>query len=223
MLAQIGTHVYRAHATSGRHRIRHRPHARPESLVREGATLTIPAPAAATAATEAPETAEPAETAEPTDPAPAEEAPPATTTLPPAPTTTVAPGPGGPLLTPLFARWSTAYGVSRGLVEAIAWEASDWQPGAIGNDGRVGIGQLTPDTVAFVEERLIGLDLDPIDSSDSIQMTARYLRYRVDRTGSDREAVAAWEQGLASVQSDGVSASGAAFADAVLAVRDERS
>jgi soluble lytic murein transglycosylase-like protein len=82
--------------------------------------------------------------------------------------------------------------------------------------------QLTPETVEMIEGGLIGRDLDPLDPADAVQMGARYLRYLLDRTGSEREAVAAWAQGLAGVQRQGVSADGAAFADAVDRIRRER-
>ena len=204
--------------------------------IRVGQTLTIPGPTP-TAAAPSDDTADPAptSTAPPTTTAPSDApsttAPPTTaapTTAAPtaAPPTTTAPaaaaGGVGTLLTPLFAQWSQVYGVDQGLVEAIAWQESDWRPGAVGPNGHLGIAQLSPDTVTFVEERLLGLDMNPLDASDGVRMAARYLRYLSDQTGSEREAVAAWNQGLASVQNDGISAAGGAYADAVLAIRDQR-
>ena len=120
-----------------------------------------------------------------------------------------------------FDRWSTAYGVSQDLLEAIAWKESNWRADAIGPGGHLGIGQLSPDTVGFVEEGLLGLDIDPMDPSGGIQLAARYLRYLLDRTDSEREALAAWNQGLHSVQNNAISSTGASYADDVLAIRDQ--
>lgn len=185
--------------------------------IRVGQTLVIPSGATAAPApttTTAPAPAAPTTTVTPT------------TTAPPAPPTTTArpsvAGGVGTLLTPLFSQWSQVYGVDQGLVEAIAWHESDWRPDAVGPGGHLGIAQLSPDTVTFVEERLLGLAMNPLDASDGIRMAARYLRYLSDQTASEREAVAAWHQGLSSVQNGGISASGGSYADAVLAIREQR-
>ena len=112
--------------------------------------------------------------------------------------------------------------IHENLLEALLWKESAWRADAVGPAGHLGIGQLSPDTVAFVEERLLGLDLDPLDASDGIQMAARFLRYLRDRTDSDRTALAAWNQGLHGVLTDGISAAAAAFADDVLEIRRQR-
>ncbi|MEM8707882.1 MAG: LysM peptidoglycan-binding domain-containing protein [Actinomycetota bacterium] len=208
--------------------------------IRAGVTLAIPS--GESGSDPEPEPAEPApEPAEPEpepDPAPepadetvAEPEPTTESEAPdePAPTTTTArpapptPGSGaaGPLAT-AFEQWSFSYGVSRDLVEAIAWHASDWQPSITGDDGRLGIGQLTPAQIELVETRLLGIGLDPLGTSDGIRLLARYLRYVVDRTHDDREALIAYRQGLTAYLNDGSTPDAEAFADAVLAIRDQR-
>jgi LysM repeat protein len=122
-----------------------------------------------------------------------------------------------------FRRWSSSYGVAQDLLEALTWKESNWQPSITGPGGHLGIGQLSPDTVEFVEERLLGLDLDPLTVSDGVQLAARYLRYLTDRTHSDREALAAWNQGLHGFLENGMSDSATAFANAVLEIRRIRS
>ena len=122
-----------------------------------------------------------------------------------------------------FRRWSSSYGVPQDLLEALTWKESNWQPSITGPGGHLGIGQLSPDTVEFVEERLLGLDLDPLTVSDGVQLAARYLRYLTDRTHSERDALAAWNQGLHGFLDSGMSDSAAAFADAVLEIRRIRS
>ncbi len=53
-------------------------------------------------------------------------------------------------------------------------------------------------------------------------MGARYPRYLLDRTESEREAIAAWHQGLNGVLRDGVTTSGAQYADAVAEICQQR-
>ncbi len=143
-----------------------------------------------------------------------------TTTVPttPVPTATV-PSTSATPLKDAFRNWSSSYGVPQDLLEALLWKESNWQPSVTGPGGHLGIGQLSPATVDFVEERLLGLELDPLSVADGVQLAARYLRYVIDRTHSDREALAAWNQGLHGFLENGMSESAAAFADSVLEIR----
>ena len=172
-----------------------------------------------------------------TVPPPTTTVPPTTTTAP-LPTPTFAPeatdddGDDEPLIprpsmtqTPLadaFERWASSYGVPQDLLEAIAWHASDWQPSITGPDGRLGIGQLSPEAVELVETRLLGLDLDPLATSDGVRLAARYLRYLIDRTHSDREALIAWQIGLSPFLDGETNPDAERWADAVLEIRRMR-
>lgn len=200
-----------------------------------GQSLTIPSgsPRAGGESTPPPATTTPTTTAPPsttttppsttTTAPPSTSAPPPSTSSPPPPTTIPAPAPGSSTgLSTFFERWSAAYGVDRGLLEALLWKESGWQADAVGPGGHLGIGQLSPERVAFVEERLLGVDLDPLDASDGIRLAARFLRFLLDRTDDERTALAAWNQGLGSVDTNGISAAAGAFADEVLAIRRER-
>lgn len=159
-------------------------------------------------------------------------APTPTVTTPATPTTTVpAPATATPttsrsgsdvLLVPMFANWSSVYGVPQDLLEAIAWQRSNWQPDAVGPNGHLGVTQLSPTTVELVEGALLGRDLDPLDAQGGVQLGARYLRYLLDRTSSEQAAVAAWVQGLESVQANGIDANGTAFVAAVEQIRQQR-
>jgi LysM repeat protein len=126
------------------------------------------------------------------------------------------------ILAPIFARWADVYNVPQDLLEAIAWKESDWTPGALGTAGHLGIMQLSPATVELIEGGLLGRDMDPFDADNGIQMGARYLRYLLDRTAGEREAVAAWRQGLDSVRTDGIRTAGADYADAIEEIRRQR-
>ncbi len=175
--------------------------------------------------------ADPAATTQPPVP-PTTTTVPATTTQPPVPPTTTnvptatVPDPsaiGTTPLSPLFEKWSAVYSVPRGLIEALAWKESNWRPDAIGPAGHLGIAQISPATVEFIEANLLGVRTDPLDPSDGIRLEARYLRYLIDRTRSVRYALAAWNQGLQGVLTNGISPSAGRFADDVIAIRDARS
>lgn len=154
----------------------------------------------------------------PTPPAPAspDENAAATAPVRPRPSVTQTP------LADAFEQWSRSYGVPQDLLEAIAWHASDWQPAITGPDGRLGIAQLTPAAVELVETRLLGLDLDPLATSDGVRLAARYLRYLIDRTNSDRDVLIAWQLGLSRFLDDGPTNAAEQWADAVLEIRRMR-
>ncbi len=195
----------------------------PDRIV-AGQVLTIPSTPSA-AATSEPDDSDVSEAqqgaagGEATTPNPVPAAAPAT---PGAATDADGPDSSATPLKAAFTRWSASYGVPQDLLEAIAWKESNWQPSAVGPNGHLGIGQLSPDTVTFVQERLLGLELDPLSMSDGIQLAARYLRYLIDRTHSEREALAAWNQGLRSVLDNGISDAAGAYADDVLEIRRTR-
>jgi soluble lytic murein transglycosylase-like protein len=104
------------------------------------------------------------------------------------------------VLRPTFERWAAHYGVPLDLLEAVSWVESGWQRTVVSRTGAVGIGQLQPATVDHVR-LLIGINtLDPYNADDNIRMSARFLRFLLDRTGADSSmALAAYYQGLRSV------------------------
>jgi murein DD-endopeptidase MepM/ murein hydrolase activator NlpD len=102
-------------------------------------------------------------------------------------------------LRPLFVKWASHYGVSADLLQAIAWIESGWQTSVVSKTGAIGVGQLQPTTVDFLQT-LIGMKLDPASANDNIRMSARFLRYLLDRTGNNVSvSVAAYYQGLRAV------------------------
>lgn len=87
-------------------------------------------------------------------------------------------------LRPTFAQWADEYGVPVALLEADAWQESGWDNEAVSSDGAIGIGQLLPSTVGYINQTLLdGADLDPHDPSDNIQLSAAYFDYLL--TGAD--------------------------------------
>ena len=84
------------------------------------------------------------------------------------------------------------------------------------------IGQLMPDTVAYVSTRLLrlGSSLDPWEPSENIRMSARTLRHLSDLTGGDPvRMLAAYYQGFGSLTRVGILPIGRRYADSILALR----
>lgn len=107
-------------------------------------------------------------------------------------------------LVPVFKRWSAANGLDPALVMAVTWQESGWQNTVVSPAGAIGIGQLLPSTAVFVSRDLIGVPLDPNVPEHNIRMTARYLRWLLERTNGDVDrAVAGYYQGPASVANIG--------------------
>jgi len=117
-----------------------------------------------------------------------------------------------------FEQWAATYGVPADLLEALAWMESGWQNRVVSSTGARGIGQLMPATVD-VACGLIGVRLDPGVPDDNIRMSARFLRYLLDSTGDPATALAAYYQGLASVQRSGPYPGTVQYVNAILALR----
>ncbi|MCU1379980.1 MAG: putative lysozyme [Acidimicrobiales bacterium] len=124
-------------------------------------------------------------------------------------------------LVPHFQRWAAANAIPADLVMATTWLESGWQNQVTSSVGAYGIGQLMPATVRFVRTDLIGVpSLDPRVPEHNIRMSARYLRWLLDRAGGDvRLALAGYYQGPASVRAVGAFPGTVTYVDSVLALR----
>jgi LysM repeat protein len=123
-------------------------------------------------------------------------------------------------LLPTFDRWAAHYGVPSDLLKAMTWLESGWQSDVVSHTGAVGIGQLMPATVDWMEDVLIGADLDPYDPDDNIRMSARYLRWLLHQTGgSAATSLAGYYQGLQSVRTIGLYDDTQSYVAGVLAFR----
>ncbi|MDA8043643.1 MAG: LysM peptidoglycan-binding domain-containing protein [Actinomycetota bacterium] len=109
-------------------------------------------------------------------------------------------------LEPIFEHWAAYYGLSRPLLEAVAWEESGWQQGVVSVTGAVGIGQIEPYTAAFISQQLVGIPLDFVGSvSDNIRMSAAFLSYLAGREADNQCAtIAAYYEGPVNLQTFGV-------------------
>ena len=124
-------------------------------------------------------------------------------------------------LVPRFEHWAAVSDVPVDLLMAMTWLESGWQNDVVSPVGAIGIGQLMPDTVSWLQDIVIGEPLDPHDRDDNIRMSARYLRWLLDRTGGDSAtALAGYYQGLGAVRTSGVFPSTRVYVADVLAFRD---
>jgi len=91
------------------------------------------------------------------------------------------------------------------VLEALTWWESGWNNHEVSATGAIGIGQLEPATVSYVNNVLLGgTNLDPSVPSENIRMTAAFLAHLIRHTGGNLSlAVAAYYQGLASIRARG--------------------
>ncbi len=123
-------------------------------------------------------------------------------------------------LLPHFKQAAQAYGVPLELLQSMAWQESGWQNQVVSNTGAVGVGQLMPATVDFVNEVLLTKPLDPNVPEQNVRMSAAFLRYLLDQTNGDHKlALASYYQGLGSVRRIGLYDDTQQYVQSVLAVQ----
>lgn len=81
------------------------------------------------------------------------------------------------------------YGLPRGLLDALIWTESRYNPLAMSSAGAAGLGQLMPGTA-----KAVGVT-NRFDPSANVQGAARYLRQMLDRFGMVHLALAAYNAG----------------------------
>ncbi len=111
-----------------------------------------------------------------------------------------------------------AAGLAPSLLKAVAWQESGWQM-IVANDGGIGVMQLMPGTVDWIDAILLGRRIDPYNATDNVRAGAVLLRYYLDLLGDERLAVAAYHEGLHGVQTQGVSAEAAHYVANVMALQ----
>ncbi len=105
---------------------------------------------------------------------------------------------------PTFDAAAAEFGVPADLFKAMTWLESGWQNEKVSSTKAVGIGQLMPDTVAFVNGILLKAKLDPKKPEHNIRMSARFLAYLLRQNKGDVSlALSSYYQGLASVRRQG--------------------
>jgi soluble lytic murein transglycosylase-like protein len=123
------------------------------------------------------------------------------------------------VLMPLFDSAAREFGVPANLLKAVAWQESGWQNHKVSPVNARGIGQLTPATVAFINDRLLRARLDPGRADHNVRMSARYLAYLLAHGKGDAGfALSAYYQGLGSLRREGPKPHTHAYVAAVLAL-----
>jgi len=108
--------------------------------------------------------------------------------------------PVSPRIEALLDEFAAVEGLDPGLVKAVAYVESGWQPDAVSSIGAMGVMQIVPSTGYWLETEVFGYDLDIETSAyDNIKAGARYLRVLLDLTGDIDQAVAAYYQGYSAL------------------------
>lgn len=99
---------------------------------------------------------------------------------------------------------SARHGVNASLSRAVAWQESGWTQSAVSSAGALGVMQLMPGTAAWAGPALLGRNIDARSATDNIDAGVAFLAHLVRATGDVPTALAAYNQGLASVQRRGL-------------------
>ncbi|MEP6661729.1 MAG: LysM peptidoglycan-binding domain-containing protein [Acidimicrobiales bacterium] len=124
-------------------------------------------------------------------------------------------------LLPAFDAAAKEFGVPPDLLKSTAWIESSWVDNALSSTGAIGIGQLLPETAVWLANEMMGEPkLDPLKAVDNIRMSARFIRWLLDKTGGNETlAMQGYYQGLRSVQDNGASPVAVAYAKLVHGAR----
>jgi LysM repeat protein len=112
----------------------------------------------------------------------------------------------------LLYRAAKEFGVPASLLKALTYTESRWRQDVVSRSGAIGVGQLLPETAAWLAAMMDEPGLDPTSRSDNIRLSARLLRFLLDKAGTPKRALAAYYQGIGAVLRDGVSDGGARYA-----------
>jgi LysM repeat protein len=111
------------------------------------------------------------------------------------------------------------FGVSAPFVLAVAWHESGWQTGAISYAGAVGLMQLMPDTADWVAGSMLHESPAISDPRWNARAGVRLLAYYLARYHGDKSrALAAYFQGMGSVDGSGIHASSRPYINSILSL-----
>jgi LysM repeat protein len=111
-------------------------------------------------------------------------------------------------------------GVSGSFAQAIAWQESGFNNGAVSSANARGVMQIMPGTWSWINQSLATRALDPNSAIDNVHAGALYLRQLLRDTGGDpAAAAAAYYQGLGSVRAHGMLPETQRYVSNVMALR----
>ncbi len=112
----------------------------------------------------------------------------------------------------LLHRAAREFGVQPSLLKALTYTESRWRQDVVSRSGAIGVGQLLPETAEWLAAMMDEPGLDPSSKVDNVRLSARLLRFLLDKAGSPKRALASYYQGIGAVLRDGVSEGGARYA-----------
>jgi soluble lytic murein transglycosylase-like protein len=111
------------------------------------------------------------------------------------------------------------FGVPAPFVLAVAWHESGWQPGAVSYAGAVGLMQLMPSTAQWVADTMLHEPPATSDPRWNARAGVRLLDFYLDRYGGNKaKTLAAYFQGMGSVESTGILVSSQPYINSILAL-----
>jgi N-acetylmuramoyl-L-alanine amidase len=97
------------------------------------------------------------------------------------------------------------HGVPGSLAAAIAWQESGFNNAMVSSANARGVMQVMPGTWSWIQDNLASGPLDPSSATDNVAAGSLYLDHLLEQTGGDEAtAIAAYYQGLSSVQRIGM-------------------
>lgn len=117
----------------------------------------------------------------------------------------------------LITRTAHEQGVDPALALAVSWQESGWNMGVVSVANAIGAMQVIPSTGRWISS-VIGRDLNLLDPRDNVLAGVVLLRL-LTRVTSERNAIAGYYQGLASVQDNGMYADTQHYVANVMALK----
>lgn len=119
----------------------------------------------------------------------------------------------------IIAATARANGVSPSLALAVSYQESGWNMGVVSVADAVGAMQVLPATSDWISG-VVGRRLDPLNAHDNATTGVVLLRVLTHSASSERQAVAGYYQGLASVRAHGMFPDTKRYVDNVMALRE---
>lgn len=103
----------------------------------------------------------------------------------------------------LIERTARAYGVDPHLALAVSWQEAGWRMHHVSSAGAIGAMQVLPSTGRWMS-LYVGRSLDLRHARDNVAAGVMLLKVLREMTGSERQAIGAYYQGIGSVLRDGL-------------------
>jgi len=109
------------------------------------------------------------------------------------------------------------FGVSEPFVLAVSWHESGWQTGVVSSAGAIGLMQLIPSTADWVAGSMLGETSAINDPAWNARAGTRLLAFYLARyQGNEAKTLAAYFQGMTSVETIGILVSTQPYIDSIL-------